>query len=103
MDILVFPYRNIYQSGALMLAYTLSKAVMVSPAEGFREDVIHGKNGFITDFNNGEEFRNIILYLISNKEKLKDIGNYNRMRADTKHGWDGIAVETEKTYKRVMS
>ncbi|MDP4175502.1 MAG: glycosyltransferase family 4 protein [Bacteroidota bacterium] len=100
-DILLYPYRKIYQSGALMLAYTLGKPVIVSMAEGFREDVTDKVNGYITDFTNVEEFSALVSYIISHKVDLEEIGKHNKELSYSKYCWNEVALKTFDLYKQL--
>lgn len=50
-DLVVLPYRRIYQSGVVLMAMSYSKAVLVSDIPGMTEIVSDGENGFV--FQNG--------------------------------------------------
>lgn len=100
-DILLYPYRKIYQSGALMLAYTLGKPVIVSMAEGFKEDVTDKVNGYVTDFTKDEEFSALVSYIVSHKGELEKIGKHNKDLAYSKYCWNEIALKTFNLYKQL--
>ncbi|MGE5680410.1 MAG: glycosyltransferase family 4 protein [Bacillota bacterium] len=97
-DIVVLPYRKIYQSGALLLAYSFAKPVIVSCIEGFRDDVIQGVNGYIVDFDNERELQAVIDHIKENTEELKKIGQFNREIAEKKYSWKMIAIKTLELY-----
>ena len=80
-DIVVFPYKHIYQSGALLLAYSFGKPVIVSKAEGFKEDIENGTNGFIVNVEDAGEFSNAILKMMRNKVAIKEMGQTNKKLA----------------------
>ncbi len=46
-DFLVLPYRDVTQSGPLMIAYRYGVPVIASDLPGFRESVIPGETGFL--------------------------------------------------------
>ncbi len=46
-DFVLFPYRHIYGSGALLLAYTFGKPVLVSDLPAFVEETDQGRTGWI--------------------------------------------------------
>jgi len=45
-DVLVLPYRSIYQSGVLFLAYSFGLPVLASDVGGLKDEIIAGKTGF---------------------------------------------------------
>jgi glycosyltransferase involved in cell wall biosynthesis len=45
-DVLVLPYRSIYQSGVLFLAYSFGLPVLASDVGGLKDEIVAGKTGF---------------------------------------------------------
>ncbi len=45
-DVLVLPYRSIYQSGILFLAYSFGLPVLASDVGGLKDEIVEGKTGF---------------------------------------------------------
>jgi glycosyltransferase involved in cell wall biosynthesis len=46
-DVLILPYKNIYQSGPLFMSYYFGLPVIASDVGSFKKDVVEGKTGFI--------------------------------------------------------
>jgi D-inositol-3-phosphate glycosyltransferase len=46
-DVLVLPYRNIYQSGVLFLSYSFGLPVLASDLDALKDQIIEGKTGFV--------------------------------------------------------
>ena len=46
-DLLVLPYRHIYQSGVLFLGYSFGLPVVATDVGALREEVIEGRTGFV--------------------------------------------------------
>lgn len=46
-DVLVLPYRHIYQSGVLLLGYSFGLPVIASNVGSLNEEIIEGKTGFV--------------------------------------------------------
>ncbi|HEU0047503.1 MAG TPA: glycosyltransferase family 4 protein, partial [Nitrososphaera sp.] len=46
-DVMVLPYRYIYQSGVLFLGYSFGLPVLVADVGSLKEDVVEGKTGFV--------------------------------------------------------
>jgi D-inositol-3-phosphate glycosyltransferase len=46
-DVLVLPYRHIFQSGVLFLGYSFGLPVVATDVGSLREDIIEGENGFL--------------------------------------------------------
>lgn len=82
-DVLCLPYKFIFQSGVLFLAYTLGIFVIAHRVGGIPEDIIVGKTGLIydkdeelgsvlTSFFNSEQYKDEKL-----SEKIRDFANEN--------------------------
>lgn len=98
-DICVFPYRNIYQSGAMQISFAFSKVCVASNLDGFKENIKEGETGFMFDIDNVEELKEKILYCYNNRNVLESIGRNAYEYADRELGWDGIAERTVRLYK----
>ena len=46
-DVLVLPYRHIYQSGVLFLSYSFGLPVLAADVGSLKDDIIEGKTGFV--------------------------------------------------------
>ncbi len=46
-DVLVLPYRQVYQSGVLFLAYSFGLPVIAADVGSLKEDIVEGETGFI--------------------------------------------------------
>ena len=44
-DVLVLPYKEIFQSGVLFLAYSFGLPVIATDVGSFREDIVEGQDG----------------------------------------------------------
>jgi glycosyltransferase involved in cell wall biosynthesis len=51
-DFLVLPYRDVTQSGPLLISYNYNLPVIASDFSGFREYIVHGYNGLLFEPNN---------------------------------------------------
>src|SRR5262249_47973244 len=46
-DVLVLPYKEIFQSGVLFLSYSFGLPVVATDVGSFREEIVEGKTGFL--------------------------------------------------------
>lgn len=60
-DFCLFPYRNIYGSGALLMAYSYGKPVIASDIPVFVEETDTGNTGLLFSSENPEALKNTIL------------------------------------------
>ena len=59
-DFLVLPYRDVTQSGPLMIAYRYGLPVIASDLPGFRECIVPGETGFLFEACNAEALAGVM-------------------------------------------
>lgn len=91
-DICVFPYRDIFNSGSVVLASTFGKTV-VAPDKGAVKSYLAEGNIVFDDFQEG--FKKA--QKLSDKE-LSSIGKENRKIAEEKLSWEKITQKTIEMY-----
>ena len=98
-DLVVLPYKKIYQSGVLLLSMSYGRPVLVSDLEAFTEIIEDNENGFIFKQNSAEDLARKLEYICNNKEQLDLVAsNANQLLVD-KFDWIKIGVQTiEKVY-----
>lgn len=100
-DIVVLPYRHIYQSGIVFLAYAYSLPVIVTDVGGLPDVVEDGKSGFVVPSQNARAIAEKADYLFSNMEMCTQIGNYGSNMAKSRFSWDSAAQKTYHLYNNV--
>lgn len=98
-DIIVFPYTEISQSGALMLAMTYGKAVIANDIEGFREYIRNGDTGLLCDTQDPSVFARQLAHLVVNAAERKRLGESAKLEMDTAYNWDTIAKALVNCYR----
>lgn len=102
-DCIVLPYRNIYQSGVVFMAYTFGLPLLAADVGNFRNDVPAGKAGYLFESGNtGDLSKTILKYfesdmyhnLDSTRKALKDWAWDN-------YSWDVIGKDTRDAYLTV--
>ncbi len=103
-DCIVLPYRSIYQSGVIFMAYTFGLPIIVSDIGNFRNDMIDGKTGFLLPSNTPEELsKAIISYFNSGLyQKLPETREIIMKWALENYSWDAIGVETRRLYESLL-
>lgn len=103
-DCIVLPYRKIYQSGVIFMAYTFGLPIIVTDIGNFKNDMIEGKTGMIIKENTPEvlsrtiaDFFNTEMY--RSPERTRDfIKNW----ANEKYGWESIGKDTRNCYEKLF-
>lgn len=103
-DVLVLPYKEIFQSGVLFLAYSFGLPVVAADVGSFREEIIEGSTGFLCDPGNAVELANAIERYFTS-ELYRDLGNrrkWIREYAQAKHSWEVVADKTLSVYSELL-
>jgi glycosyltransferase involved in cell wall biosynthesis len=102
-DVLVLPYKNIFQTGVLFLSYSFGLPVIASDVGSLKEDIILGETGYIFKPKDSKELaEKIKLYF--NSELYKDLKNVRKKIKTTmtqKYSWDSIGIKTFNVYENI--
>lgn len=97
-DLVVLPYRKIYQSGVLLMAMSYMIPVLASDILGMTEIIRHGENGFLFESENVSNLSSEIIEIFSNAEMLTKIGTSGYDTVVNHHDWDQIGQMTSNLY-----
>jgi D-inositol-3-phosphate glycosyltransferase len=100
-DVIVLPYRRIYQSGVLLMAMSYGKPVVVSDIEGMTEVVVDGNNGYVFPAGDAEALADKLIEVTSNPEKSRRIGARAFSHVQEHHDWGTIGQMTAAAYRSV--
>jgi D-inositol-3-phosphate glycosyltransferase len=103
-DVLVLPYREIFQSGVLIMAYSFGLPVVATDVGSFREDVIEGKTGFLSATADPAVLaKTIARYFASDLYRdLKSRRPELKAYVNRKHSWQTVAGLTRDAYEMVL-
>lgn len=102
-DACLFPYREIYGSGALLMAYGYAKPVIVSDTPAFVEETNDGETGIV--FKNGDYVdlaSAIIQFTNFDKDTIDCKTNRIRELVRNKYNWCIAAEKTFCTYQKML-
>jgi D-inositol-3-phosphate glycosyltransferase len=103
-DVLVLPYREIYQSGVLFLAHSFGLPVLAADVGSLKEDIIAGRNGdLFTPEDPSDLARTIERYF--NSDLFANLGALRqeiRDAAEAKHSWDVVGQSTVRVYAALL-
>ena len=103
-DVLVLPYKEIFQSGVLFLVYSFGLPVVATDVGSFREEIVEGRTGFLCQPGDPSELAQAIetyfasdLYknLKTRRPEIKDYANAN-------HSWQAVAELTRNAYMKML-
>ncbi len=102
-DCVLLPYRKIFQSGILFLAYRFGIPVVATDVGSFREDIIENETGFICKPDDPEAMAEALSKFFSSDLYVQ--GETVRQRviahAEKQYSWDSIAHSTALLYERL--
>ena len=103
-DVLVLPYKEIFQSGVLFLAYAFGLPVVATDVGSFREEIVEGRTGFLCQPGDAAEMAKAIgtyfasdlfANLNSRRQEIKDYANAS-------HSWHTVANLTCDAYAQML-
>jgi len=97
-NLVVLPYKKIYQSGVLLKCLSLKRAVLCSDLPPFKEIIIDNYNGFLFSKNNVSSLSDKLLNIINTANDLYKIENNGFDLIKTKYNWDNLGFEYFKIY-----
>ncbi len=99
-DVLVLPYKEIFQSGVLFLGYTFGLPVVATDVGSFREDIIEGKTGFLCRPDDPVDLAKAVeTYFESDLFKALDSRRQEiRDDAYARHSWGAVGEVTRNVY-----
>jgi glycosyltransferase involved in cell wall biosynthesis len=99
-DLACFPYRNIYQSGALQNAFAFNVPVITSSLDSFKSIIKDSYNGYMFETNNYQDLADKILKIYNNSSELAKVSKNAYDFAEKELSWDKIANKTIEIYKK---
>lgn len=101
-DIVILPYRTIYQSGVLLLTLSYGKPVICSDLQAFQEVIVDGFNGLLFQTENASDLAKKIVDVVQQPNLLNTIKDnaFNTISED--YDWIKIGEKTCQFYIDVL-
>ena len=102
-DVLVLPYKEIFQSGVLFLGYSFGLPVVATDVGSFREEIVEGETGFLCRSADPSDLAETLeVYFESDLYKelprrRSEIRSYARER----YSWDSVGDLTLRAYAQL--
>jgi glycosyltransferase involved in cell wall biosynthesis len=101
-DVLVYPYRDITQSGALFTGMSAGKAIVATDVGGFPETLRDEETGCIVEFGNQHQLATVLANLLTDPNRREKLGEAVRRDLETRFSWEEIARQTAECYQSTM-
>jgi D-inositol-3-phosphate glycosyltransferase len=102
-DIVVLPYRKIYQSGVLIMAMSLGTPVLVSDLPGMTEIVSHGSTGYVFAQGSKDDLAEQLIRALKDDSGRAQVTKRAFDYMLRYHSWELIGKETLSLYRSVLS
>ena len=98
-DLVVLPYKKIYQSGVLMMTLSYGKPVLVSDLPPLKEAVTDMQTAFLFESENSISLTKKLNLILLNPEKLEQVRLNGKSLINTKYDWNEIGRQTKQAYQ----
>jgi len=100
-DLIVLPYRKIYQSGVLLKAMSYAKPVLASDLPGMRDVITDGKTGFLFKSEDVNSLADKLSFILKRPEKREVVALNGKKMMIEKYSWKVIGEKTLKCYSEI--
>jgi len=98
-DLVVLPYKTIYQSGVLMMTLSYGKPALVSDLPPLKEVVTDMKTAFLFESENSISLAKKLNLILLDPEKLEQVRLNGEELINTKYDWYEIGRQTKQAYQ----
>ncbi|RYX82790.1 glycosyltransferase family 1 protein [bacterium] len=99
-DAVVFPYRDILTSGAVLLAMSFGRAC-IAPRRGCIGETLDDKGGFLYDPDDKDGLLKSLRSALNKSSDLNAMG-YHNFECVQKWSWESVAKQTLEVYRRAL-
>jgi len=100
-DVVVLPYRRIYQSGVLLMAWSYAQPVVASSVGGLAEVVRDGETGLLVEPDDPATLADALNEVLGNRAWGEAMGAAGRRLVAREFAWDKIAARTAGLYRKL--
>ena len=103
-DVLVLPYRDVYQSGVLFLGYSFGLPALTADVGSLKDDIVEGTTGFVFRPEDPNDLATVIERYFTS-DLYKDLSSRReeiRSLAAQRHSWDLVGQATTSVYTDLL-
>ncbi len=101
-DVVALPYRQIYQSGVVLLAYAYEKPVVATTEGEFLNVIKDKETGLLVESENAKAYAVALNWYLDNPEKAKQFGLLGKEDLSKRLSWQSISKDVCKVYTDVV-
>jgi glycosyltransferase involved in cell wall biosynthesis len=102
-DLVALPYRQTFQSGVALAAYTYARPVLATAVGGLAEMIENGVTGFLVPPDDPDALAAALTAAAADPPRLRAMGTAAATRGREEHGWDRIASLHEAIYREAVA
>jgi len=98
-DLVVLPYKKIYQSGVLVMTLSYGKPALVSDLPPLKEVVTDMRTAFLFESENAISLAKKLNLILLDPKKLEQVRINGEELINTKYDWNEIGRQTKQAYQ----
>jgi glycosyltransferase involved in cell wall biosynthesis len=102
-DILVYPYKEVTQSAALLTGMTFEKPIVATRVGGLGETLRDGETAVLVDYGDGPELAECLVRLAEQPSVRRRLGEAAAADVAARFAWPDIAAQTLQLYRDVSA
>ena len=101
-DVVALPYREIFQSGVLLMALSYARPVVVSNIPGMTDIIEHGENGLVFEPESASDLAAQLARILSDQALAARLESKGFDTVFNDHCWNKVGSLTRSTYEKTM-
>jgi len=101
-DLVVLPYRRIYQSGVVLMTMSYGKAVLVSDLPGMTEVVTDEEDGFVFKQGSVDALSTRLIEVLDNETVRNEVASKGKLLMRDHYDWSLIGLKTKAIYQSLL-
>lgn len=102
-DVVVLPYRRIYQSGVLLMAMSYGIPALASDLDAMKEVVNDGENGYLFKSEDKVDLANVLRHVLSDANGRQRVSNNALVKMKSEFNWMVIGKKIAQIYHSVVT
>jgi glycosyltransferase involved in cell wall biosynthesis len=102
-DVVVLPYRRIYQSAVILMAMSYGRPVVVSDLPGMTEMVTDGQNGYVFVQESKDALSEQLIRVLQDEQGREAVAARAAEYVRQNNSWEQIGIQTTMLYRAVLS